>query len=98
MLDKNRTNQAEQDVTCFLAGYDTTMSLNDDASYKYLFSSREMVRDLIQGFIPDPWLHSLDYDTLEKCRAATSPTTCATVLMTWCGASKWAVTGSICIC
>ena len=49
-----------------LEDYDTTMSLNDDASYKYLFSSREMVRDLIQGFIPDPWLHSLDYDTLEK--------------------------------
>ncbi len=25
-----------------------------------------MVRDLINGFIPDPWLQSLDYATLEK--------------------------------
>lgn len=42
------------------------MSLNHDASYKYLFSTLEMVRDLISGFIPDPWLQSLDYATLEK--------------------------------
>ncbi len=42
------------------------MSLNHDASYKYLFSAPEMVRDLINGFIPDPWLQSLDYATLEK--------------------------------
>ena len=42
------------------------MSLNHDASYKYLFSTPEMVRDLIAGFIPDPWLQSLDYATLEK--------------------------------
>ena len=26
----------------------------------------EMVRDLIIGFVPDEWLHSLDYTTLEK--------------------------------
>ena len=25
-----------------------------------------MVRDLVLGFIPDDWLHSLDYTTLEK--------------------------------
>ena len=25
-----------------------------------------MVRDLIIGFVPDEWLHSLDYTTLEK--------------------------------
>lgn len=37
-----------------------------DASYKLLFSSPELVRDLILGFIPDEWLHSLDYSTLEK--------------------------------
>jgi predicted transposase/invertase (TIGR01784 family) len=37
-----------------------------DASYKYLFSSPELVRDLIAGFIPDAWLQSLDYATLEK--------------------------------
>ena len=37
-----------------------------DASYKLLFSSPEVVRDLVMGFIPDDWLHSLDYTTLEK--------------------------------
>jgi len=42
------------------------MSENYDASYKLLFSAPELVRDLIMGFIPDEWLHSLDYDTLEK--------------------------------
>ncbi len=39
---------------------------NDDASYKLLFSAPELVRDLILGFVPDAWLHSLDYSTLEK--------------------------------
>lgn len=42
------------------------MSLDDDASYKLLFSAPEVVRDLVLGFIPDKWLHSLDYSTLEK--------------------------------
>ena len=42
------------------------MSLEDDASYKLLFSAPEVVRDLVLGFIPDDWLHSLDYSTLEK--------------------------------
>lgn len=37
-----------------------------DASYKLLFSATELVRDLVLGFIPDAWLHSLDYATLEK--------------------------------
>ena len=42
------------------------MSKTHDSSYKFLFSNPEMVRDLIMGFIPDDWLHSLDYSTLEK--------------------------------
>jgi predicted transposase YdaD len=37
-----------------------------DSSYKFLFSQPELVRDLIAGFVPDDWLHSLDYSTLEK--------------------------------
>jgi predicted transposase YdaD len=37
-----------------------------DSSYKFLFSNPEFVRDLIIGFIPDDWLHTLDYETLEK--------------------------------
>ena len=42
------------------------MSKIHDSSYKFLFSNPELVRDLIMGFIPDDWLHSLDYATLEK--------------------------------
>ena len=42
------------------------MAHDHDASYKLLFSSPELVRDLVMGFIPDDWLHSLDYSTLEK--------------------------------
>ncbi|QWF71873.1 Rpn family recombination-promoting nuclease/putative transposase [Methylomonas paludis] len=42
------------------------MSIDHDSSYKALFSAPELVRDLILGFIPDEWLHSLDYSTLEK--------------------------------
>ena len=42
------------------------MSKVHDSSYKFIFSNPEFVRDLIIGFIPDDWLHSLDYETLEK--------------------------------
>ena len=42
------------------------MNQEDDASYKLLFSAPELVRDLVMGFIPDEWLHGLDYNTLEK--------------------------------
>lgn len=42
------------------------MNPNHDRSYKFLFSNPELVRDLIIGFIPDAWLHSLNYSTLEK--------------------------------
>ena len=36
------------------------MAHDHDSSYKFLFSHPEMVRDLIIGFVPDEWLHSLD--------------------------------------
>ena len=43
------------------------MPTDQSAAYKLLFSTREMVRALVQGFVPDDnWLHSLDYATLEK--------------------------------
>ena len=42
------------------------MANDHDSSYKFLFSNPELVRDLIIGFVPDEWLHSLDYSTLEK--------------------------------
>lgn len=42
------------------------MKRSPDAAYKLLFSTREIVRDLVTGFIADPWLSGLDLDTLEK--------------------------------
>ena len=72
----------------------TAMSHDDDASYKTLFSAPEVVRNLILGFIPDDWLHGLDYRTLERVRAATSPMTCVTGPTTSSGGCKWAGNGS----
>lgn len=42
------------------------MSHDHDSSYKSLFANPEMVRDLVMGFIPDDWLHTLNYATLER--------------------------------
>ena len=42
------------------------MRNDHDSGYKFLFSTPELVRDLIIGFIPDQWLHRLDYSTLER--------------------------------
>ena len=36
-----------------------------DNSYKLLFSHPEMVRDLIAGFVHEPWVAELDFSTLE---------------------------------
>lgn len=41
------------------------MPANHDTGYKLLFSDPLMVRDLLQGFIDDPWLARLDFSTLE---------------------------------
>jgi hypothetical protein len=42
------------------------MTQPHDTGYKLLFSDPLMVRDLVQGFIDDPWLAQLDFGTLEK--------------------------------
>ena len=39
-----------------------------DPSYKLLFSHREMVADLVRGFIHEDWVAALDFDTLERVR------------------------------
>jgi hypothetical protein len=44
----------------------TLMANECDASYKLLFSSPEFIRELVRGFVPDEWVQSLDYTTLEK--------------------------------
>lgn len=37
-----------------------------DATYKLLFSHREMIQSLLQGFVGEPWISQLDFSTLEK--------------------------------
>ena len=37
-----------------------------DSSYKLLFSHREMVADLIRGFVRERWVEELDFSTLER--------------------------------
>jgi len=39
--------------------------MEHDASYKLLFSHARMVEDLLRGFIHEPWVHELDFTTLE---------------------------------
>jgi predicted transposase/invertase (TIGR01784 family) len=39
---------------------------NQDNSYKMLFSHREMVEDLLRGFVREPWVAHVDFATLEK--------------------------------
>ena len=37
-----------------------------DSHYKSLFSHKEMVRDLLQGFVEGDWLKNADFDSLEQ--------------------------------
>ena len=37
-----------------------------DESYKLLFSHPEMVESLLRDFVPEEWVHELDFSTLEK--------------------------------
>ncbi len=41
-----------------------------DTAYKQLFSHPEMVRDLITGFVHEPWVKEIDFGTLEKTNAS----------------------------
>ena len=47
------------------------MAHEHDTGYKLLFSDRLMVRDLVQGFIDEPWLRQLDFNTLNASTGST---------------------------
>ena len=47
-----------------------------DPSYKLLFSHPQMVRDLLLGFIDEPWVAELDLDTLEQVSGSTARNPC----------------------
>ncbi|MSQ48261.1 MAG: DUF4351 domain-containing protein [Deltaproteobacteria bacterium] len=40
--------------------------MDHDHSYKLLFSHREMVEDLLLGFVHEPWVRELNFNSLEK--------------------------------
>ena len=42
------------------------MNQSHDLSYKLLFSEPEIIIDLLQGFVHEPWVRELDFTTLEK--------------------------------
>ena len=42
------------------------MSKPHDSSYKLLFSEPEIIIDLLQGFVHEPWVKELDFTSLEK--------------------------------
>jgi predicted transposase/invertase (TIGR01784 family) len=42
------------------------MNKAHDSSYKLLFSEPEIIIDLLQGFVHEPWIKELDFSTLEK--------------------------------
>jgi len=42
------------------------MNKAHDSSYKLLFSEPEIIIDLLQGFVHEPWVNELDFSTLEK--------------------------------
>ncbi len=44
----------------------TNTNTPHDSGYKHLFSHPEMVKDLLQGFVPQDWVKELDFSTLEK--------------------------------
>jgi len=46
------------------------MSALHDASYKLLFSHRQMIQSLLQDFVREAWVARLDFATLEKVPAA----------------------------
>ncbi len=42
------------------------MTKPHDSAYKLLFSEPEIIVDLLQGFVHEPWVKELDFNTLEK--------------------------------
>src|SRR5437870_824556 len=44
--------------------------MDHDHSYKLLFSHREMMADLLQGFVTAEWVHTVDLTTLERVQSS----------------------------
>ena len=46
-------------------GYNVGMA-QQDLGYKRLFAHRQMVADLLVGFVREPWVAEVELDTLER--------------------------------
>jgi hypothetical protein len=46
------------------------MQHTHDHAYKLLFSEPELIIDLLQGFVDEPWVADLDFTTLEPVSAS----------------------------
>jgi predicted transposase YdaD len=44
--------------------------MDHDHSYKLLFSHRDMMADLLRGFVTAEWVHTLDLTTLERVQSS----------------------------
>jgi hypothetical protein len=44
-----------------------------DPSYKLLFSHRDLVADLIRGFVHEDWVADLDFSTLQRFSEISGP-------------------------
>jgi hypothetical protein len=44
--------------------------MGHDHGYKLLFSHAEMVRDLLIGFVDEPWVAQLRFETLQRVSAS----------------------------
>lgn len=44
-------------------------AVDHDHGYKLLFGHAEMVRDLLVGFVDEPWVNDLQFDTLQRVSA-----------------------------
>jgi predicted transposase YdaD len=44
--------------------------MDHDHSYKLLFSHRDMMADLLRGFVTAEWVHTVDLTTLERVQSS----------------------------
>jgi hypothetical protein len=57
-------------ITSGTAAAPSSFTTDHDHGYKLLFAHAEMVRDLLVGFVDEPWVKELQFDTLQRVSAS----------------------------
>ena len=57
-------------ITSGTAAAPSSSTTDHDHGYKLLFAHAEMVRDLLVGFVDEPWVQELQFDTLQRVSAS----------------------------